>query len=129
MWACQQDGAYTCIPLDLPPFLSPAPYRAPLLLNASAPCVYKTNIHVCTCIHLPISNQYKSKTSQSIQTRQAVTNAANTFIATKRLIGRKFDDPETKKDMETCAYKIVNSENGDAWVEAQGKQEGTCSTA
>ena len=54
--------------------------------------------------------------------QQAVTNAQNTFIATKRLIGRKFADPETKKDMETSAYKIVDSENGDAWVEAQGKK-------
>ncbi|CAG0920952.1 unnamed protein product [Notodromas monacha] len=53
--------------------------------------------------------------------RQAVTNAANTLSATKRLIGRRFDDSEVKKDMSMCAYKIVRASNGDAWLEAQGK--------
>lgn len=53
--------------------------------------------------------------------RQAVTNAANTFHATKRLIGRRFEDKEVKKDMETVPYKIVRANNGDAWVEANGK--------
>ncbi|OXU20767.1 hypothetical protein TSAR_001517 [Trichomalopsis sarcophagae] len=49
--------------------------------------------------------------------RQAVTNSANTFYATKRLIGRKFEDPEVKKDMKTVSYKIVRASNGDAWVQ------------
>ncbi|XP_063222349.1 heat shock 70 kDa protein cognate 5 [Bacillus rossius redtenbacheri] len=49
--------------------------------------------------------------------RQAVTNSANTFYATKRLIGRKFTDPEVKKDMQTVSYKIVKASNGDAWVQ------------
>ncbi|XP_052771815.1 stress-70 protein, mitochondrial-like [Mya arenaria] len=53
--------------------------------------------------------------------RQAVTNAANTLHATKRLIGRRFEDKEVKKDMETVPYKIVRANNGDAWVEAHGK--------
>eukprot|EP00163_Fabomonas_tropica_P032983 TRINITY_DN848_c0_g1_i2.p1 TRINITY_DN848_c0_g1~~TRINITY_DN848_c0_g1_i2.p1 ORF type:complete len:670 (+),score=293.47 TRINITY_DN848_c0_g1_i2:108-2117(+) len=53
--------------------------------------------------------------------RQAVTNPANTLFATKRLIGRRFDDPMTKKDMELVPYKIIN-EKGDAWLEAQGKK-------
>eukprot|EP00741_Cyanophora_paradoxa_P008681 tig00001368_g8404.t1 len=48
--------------------------------------------------------------------RQAVTNPTNTFYATKRLIGRTFDDPMTKKDMELVPYKIVRADNGDAWV-------------
>lgn len=53
--------------------------------------------------------------------RQAVTNAANTFHATKRLIGRRFDDKEVKKDMEMVPFKIIRANNGDAWVEANGK--------
>ncbi|UKJ90707.1 heat shock protein 70 precursor [Theileria orientalis] len=54
--------------------------------------------------------------------RQAVTNPENTVFATKRFIGRKFDDPETKKEQTTLPYKIVRSSNNDAWIEAQGKQ-------
>jgi molecular chaperone DnaK len=53
--------------------------------------------------------------------RQAVTNPENTIFATKRLIGRRFDDPATKKDMEILPYKIVQ-EKGDAWVEARGQK-------
>jgi molecular chaperone DnaK len=54
--------------------------------------------------------------------RQAVTNPTNTLFATKRLIGRRFDDPLVKKDMGMVPYKIVRGPNGDAWVEAKGKQ-------
>jgi len=54
--------------------------------------------------------------------RQAVTNPTNTLFAIKRLIGRRFDDPTTKKDMEQVPYKIVEADNGDAWVEAQNEK-------
>ena len=53
--------------------------------------------------------------------RQAVTNPERTFFAIKRLIGRTFQDPMTKKDMDLVPYKIVKADNGDAWVEADGK--------
>jgi chaperone protein DnaK len=54
--------------------------------------------------------------------RQAVTNPERTFFAIKRLIGRTFDDPMTKKDMGLVPYKIVKGGNGDAWVAADGKE-------
>ena len=54
--------------------------------------------------------------------RQAVTNHENTIFAVKRLIGRNFSDPSVKKDIETSPFKIINSEKGDAWIEAKGKK-------
>ncbi len=54
--------------------------------------------------------------------RQGVTNPSRTFFAIKRLIGRTFDDPMTKKDMGLVPYHIVKGGNNDAWVEADGKQ-------
>jgi len=54
--------------------------------------------------------------------RQAVTNPDSTVHAVKRLIGRRFDDPMTKKDMELVPYNIVKGKNGDAWVEAGGEK-------
>ena len=53
--------------------------------------------------------------------RQAVTNPDNTLFAIKRLIGRRFDDPMTKKDMGLVPYDIVKGKNGDAWVKAGGE--------
>jgi len=52
--------------------------------------------------------------------RQAVTNPENTIFAVKRLIGRNFEDPTVKKDIAAAPFKIVNSEKGDAWIEARG---------
>ena len=54
--------------------------------------------------------------------RQAVTNSANTLYAVKRLIGRKFADDVVQKDVNMVPYKVVKADNGDAWVEAQGKK-------
>ena len=54
--------------------------------------------------------------------RQAVTNPQNTLFAVKRLIGRKFDDEVVQRDIKMVPYKIVHADNGDAWVEVQGKK-------
>ena len=49
-------------------------------------------------------------------------NPENTLFATKRLIGRRYDDQVTQKDMAHLPYKVVKANNGDAWVEARGNQ-------
>ncbi|MEK9744342.1 MAG: molecular chaperone DnaK [Gammaproteobacteria bacterium] len=54
--------------------------------------------------------------------RQAVTNPHNTIFASKRLVGRKFDEDVVQRDLDLMPYKIVKAKNGDAWIEAGGKQ-------
>src|SRR5216117_3130775 len=54
--------------------------------------------------------------------RQAVTNPENTFFAIKRLVGRRFEDPMVKRDMDLVPYNIITGDNGDAWVESRGKK-------
>ena len=54
--------------------------------------------------------------------RQAVTNPENTIFAVKRLMGRNFEDPTVKKDIESAPFKIIKAENADAWIEAKGKK-------
>ena len=54
--------------------------------------------------------------------RQAATNSENTVLATKRLIGRRYDDPSVQHDAKQLPYKIVKHSSGDAWVQVMGKQ-------
>ena len=54
--------------------------------------------------------------------RQAVTNAQDTVFAAKRLIGRSFDDETVKKDINKVPFKIIKSDNNEAWVEGKGKK-------
>ena len=55
--------------------------------------------------------------------RQAVTNPENTLFAVKRLIGRRFEDPIVRKDMDMVSYKIVKADNGDAWVQVRDEKK------
>ena len=57
-----------------------------------------------------------------IARRQAVTNPARTLYAIKRLVGRRFEDPQTSKHDEMAPFNVVKADNGDAWVEVDGEK-------
>ena len=63
----------------------------------------------------------KGKIGWATSEEQAVTNPNDTIFVVKRLIGRKFDGPSVQKDISKVPYKIVKSDNGDAWVEGKGE--------
>ena len=67
-------------------------------------------------------NDEKEKLIGQPAKRQAVTNPENTIFAVKRLIGRNFEDPTVKKDIQAAPFKIINSEKGDAWIEAKNQK-------
>jgi molecular chaperone DnaK len=57
-----------------------------------------------------------------IARRQAITNPENTIFSVKRLMGRRYEDPEVRKAMKVLPYKVIKADNGDAWVEVRGKK-------
>ncbi|MBW1888157.1 MAG: molecular chaperone DnaK [Deltaproteobacteria bacterium] len=67
-------------------------------------------------------NDKEDRLAGQIAKRQAITNPDNTFFAVKRLIGRKYDSAEIQKDIKVLPYKITKASNGDAQLEAMGKE-------
>ncbi len=100
-------------------------------LGTTNSCVYIMEGKDAKCITNPeggrttpsiVAFTDKERLVGEIAKRQAITNSAKTIFAIKRLMGRRFDDPQLKKWIDHCPYKIVAAQNGDAWVEIDGKK-------
>ena len=91
------------------------------IMDGSQPRIIENAEGACTTPSIVGFTETERLVGQAAK-RQAVTNAANTVFAVKRLIGRRFDDPVIVKDQKNMPYKIVNGGNGDAWVEVRGEK-------
>jgi molecular chaperone DnaK len=92
------------------------------IMEGSQPKVLENSEGARTTPSVVAFTEEKEKLIGQPAKRQAVTNPENTIFAVKRLIGRNFDDPTVKKDIEAAPFKIVNSEKGDAWIESKGEK-------
>ena len=92
------------------------------IMEGTQPKVIENSEGARTTPSMVSFDEEKSRLIGQPAKRQAVTNPQNTLFAIKRLIGRSFDDPATKKDMEMVPYSIVKGKNNDAYVEAEGEQ-------
>ncbi|MDA8537835.1 molecular chaperone DnaK [Candidatus Pelagibacter bacterium] len=92
------------------------------IMEGSQPKVLENAEGARTTPSVVAFNDDKEKLVGQPAKRQAVTNPENTIFAVKRLIGRNFEDPTVKKDIAAAPFKIVNSEKGDAWIEAKGEK-------
>ena len=92
------------------------------IMEGTRPKVIENSEGARTTPSMVSFDEEKSRLIGQPAKRQAVTNPQNTLFAIKRLIGRSFDDPATKKDMEMVPYSIVKGKNNDAYVEAEGEQ-------
>ncbi len=92
------------------------------IMEGSQPKVLENSEGARTTPSVVAFTEDKEKLIGQPAKRQAVTNPENTIFAVKRLIGRNFDDPTVKKDIEAAPFKIINSEKGDAWIESKGEK-------
>ena len=91
------------------------------IMDGTQPKVLENSEGTRTTPSMVSFDEEKSRLIGQPAKRQAVTNPENTLFAIKRLIGRPFDDPATKKDIDMVPYSIVKGKNGDAYVEAAGE--------
>ena len=92
------------------------------IMEGTQPKVIENSEGARTTPSMVSFDEEKSRLIGQPAKRQAVTNPQSTLFAIKRLIGRSFDDPATKKDMEMVPYSIIKGKNNDAYVEAEGEQ-------
>ena len=92
------------------------------VMDGSAPKVIENSEGVRTTPSIVAFTEDDERLVGQSAKRQAVTNPENTLFAIKRLIGRPYDDPATRKDKDMVPYRIVKSDNGDAWVESRGQK-------
>ena len=92
------------------------------VMDGSAPKVIENSEGVRTTPSIVAFTEDDERLVGQSAKRQAVTNHENTLFAIKRLIGRPYDDPATQKDKDMVPYRIVKSDNGDAWVESRGRK-------
>ena len=92
------------------------------VMDGSAPKVIENSEGVRTTPSIVAFTEDDERLVGQSAKRQAVTNPENTLFAIKRLIGRPYDDPATQKDKDMVPYRIVKSDNGDAWVASRGQK-------